>query len=198
MYGRTLSALAVLIMIALGVTVFAYQSTQDEGKTYKNSVYGYTLIYPADLDVKEYGEDNAVFGIITDDAVEGRAEVRVITAQGEAGQTLQDAVADQLKNLCAADGPTASFSCTDTTSTEPFTTANAEQGYVLMLKGELVKRESSSTPEVIPMGPYYVVPLSNSATISKVVVVMPPLNQNTSQAHTELVRTIAESVRLTQ
>ncbi len=197
MYGKSVSALAILIIIALGVTVFVFQSTKHSGKTYQNSLYGYELMYPSNLDVKEYNDDNVVFGIVSGDSVDGYAEVRIVTAQGEAGQTMQDAVADQLKNLCAADGPSASFSCTDTISAEPFVTANAEQGYVLMLKGELVEFASSSTPETVTMGPYFVIPLLSSATISKVVVVMPPLNQSASQADETLIRAMAESVRLT-
>jgi len=197
MYGKTFSALAVLLIIALGVGFFVWQTSRAEGKTYTNSVHAYELVYPAELDVKEYTDDIVTFGIVSEDSVEGYAEARIVTAQGEAGQTPEDAVADQLKNLCAADGPTASFSCTNTLSIEPFTTANAEQGYVLMLEGELTQL-ASSTSEIIPKGPYYVIPLASSATISKVLVIAPPLNMSAAESDANLIRTIAESFRLKQ
>ncbi len=195
MYGKTISALIALILIAGAVTFFAW-NTGDHLKTYKNTVHGYSLSYPDDLDVREYGDDNAVFGVISPDMVEGRAEITVLNVQGEAGQTPQDAVAEQLKNSCAADGPEASFSCTTVLSTEPYTTVLGEQGFVLILKGEL-KDLKTGTVQQIPKGPYYVLTLASSATISKVLVVQPPLNQSTAEADVLLVQSIAQSVRLT-
>lgn len=192
MYGKTLSALAVLVIISLGVVFFVWNTSSSDGKTYANSVYGYTLTYPSSLDIKEYTDDIATIGVVTPEAVDGRADVRVVTAQGEAGQTPQDAVAMQLRNLCAADGPESSFSCTGTMSTEPFTTELGEMGFVLILRGEL-KNLKSGTMQQIPMGPYYVLTLAHSATISKVLVVMPPLNKNAAEADAALIRGIAES-----
>ncbi len=195
MYGKTYSALAALIVIALGVAFFVWQTADDADKVYKNGVYGYSLMYPAQFNVKEYTDDIATIGIVSDDAVDGRVDIRVVTAQGEAGQTQQDAVAVQLQNLCAADGPEASFSCTGTLSTEPFTTNLADAGFVLMLKGELKELKTGTVQEVL-MGPYYVLTLASSATISKVLVIMPPLNRNASEADAELIRSIAESVHI--
>lgn len=195
MYGKTISALLVLIIIALGVGVFVWQTSRAEGKTYKNSVYGYSIRYPGNYDIKEYTDEIATIGVIAADSVDGRADVRVVTAQGEAGQTPQDAVSVQLQNLCAADGPNASFSCTGTLSTEPFTTELGETGYVLMLKGQLKDLKTNTTTDV-PMGPYYVINVATSATISKVLVIMPPLNRNAAEADVQLIRGIAESIQL--
>ncbi len=197
MYGKALSALAVLIMIGLTAGFFAWKTSREAGKTYKNTVYGYSLTYPGVLDVKEYSDEETVFGIVSNDAVDGDAEARVLTVQGEVGQTLQDAVAQQLKNYCAADGPNASFSCTDTISTEPYTTADGEMGFVLMLKGQYLNLSTRVSDEV-PKGPYYVRLLATSATISKVLVISPPLNQSAADADKSLIRAIAESVRLTK
>ncbi|MBP9757254.1 MAG: hypothetical protein KBD06_01505 [Candidatus Pacebacteria bacterium] len=197
MYGKAMYAFAVVVVIALGAAFFVWQSSQSAGKIYKNSVHKYELSYPAELDVKEYTDDIATIGIVSDEAVDGRADIRVITAQGEAGQTLQDAVADQLKNLCAADGPTSSLSCTGTLSTEPYATENGDAGFVLMLNAEL-KDITSGTVENIPYGPYYVLPITTSATISSVLVIMPPLNLSAAQADAELLKAIAESVYLTK
>ncbi len=193
MYGKALYAVAVVIVLTLGTAFFVFQSSRSEGKTYKNSVNNFELTYPADLDVKEYNDDMATIGVVSDDAVDGKADIRVITAQGEAGQTMQDAVADQLKNLCAADGPESSLSCTTTLSTEPFATDSGDEGFILMLNGEL-KHIKSGTVESVPHGPYYVLPLATSATISKVLVIMPPLNRSSAEADGDLIHAIARSV----
>ncbi len=197
MYGKTFSALAALMIMAIGSAFFVWQSAHREGKTYKNSVFGYTLTYPSNLNVKEYTDDDTVFGIVSRDSIDGRAEVRVITVQGEAGQTVHDAVADQLKSLCDANGPNSSFTCSDTISTEQFTTANAEQGYVVMLRGKR-KDLRSGIDEDVPMGPYYMITLATTASISKVVVVAPPLNQDNEKADALLIRSMAQSVRVTK
>lgn len=192
MYGKTIYALAIVIVLALGASFFVYQGSLQDGKTYKNSVYKFEITYPADLDIREYTDDIATIGTIDGDEIDGKVDVRVITAQGEAGQTMQDAVADQLKNLCAADGPTASFACTTTLSTEPFVTENGDEGFVLLLNGEL-KHHASSTVESVPHGPYYVLPLATSATISKVLVIMPPLNRSAAEADGDLIQSVAET-----
>ena len=193
MYGKTLYALAVAVVLALGAAFFVVQSSSQDGKTYKNSVNAFELTYPSDLDIKEYTDDIATIGHVDNDTVDGLVDVRVITAQGEAGQTMQDAVADQLKNLCAADGPTTTFSCTTTLSTEPFVTDNGDEGFVLLLNGEL-KHLASSTVESVPHGPYYVLPIATSATISKVLVIMPPLNQSAAEADGDLIQAVAKTV----
>jgi hypothetical protein len=193
MYGKALYAIAVVIVITLGASFFVFQSSRTDGKTYKNSVNNFELTYPSDLDIKEYDDDMATIGVVSKDAVDGKADIRVITAQGEAGQTMEDAVADQLKNLCAADGPESSLSCTTTLSTEPFATEAGDEGFILMLNGEL-KQIKSGTVESVPHGPYYVLPLATSATISKVLVIMPPLNRSAAEADGDLIQAIARSV----
>lgn len=193
MYGKTLSALAVLLIISVGIALFVWSSANES--VYENSVHGYSLVYPDTLDIREYGDENAVIGTIEPDMVQGRAEIRILNVQGEAGQSLHQAVVEQLKNLCAADGPSASFSCTGIISTEPFTTMYGEQGFVLVLKGELKNLETGET-EIIPKGPHYVLTIASSAMISKVLVIHPPLNQAQTDADTETIRSIAESVRL--
>ena len=197
MVGKSFTLIATLIVLTVSAAVLMWNFMRDEDKTYKNTVYGYELNYPRSLDAKEYSDDNVVFGLITKDAVVARAEARVITAQGESGQSLEDAVADQLKNYCTADSPSESFSCADTISTEPFATENGNAGFVLMLKGKL-KNISSGAEREIPKGPYYVVTLASSPTISTVLVVSPPLNQTAPDADSHLIKTIAVSTYLTK
>lgn len=197
MYRNAVYAVAVAFILALGATIFVFQSLKTGGKTYSNSVYGYSLTYPANLDVREYTDDNTVVGTISNDTVQAQADIRVITAQGEAGQSMSDAVADQLKKLCAADGPTESFSCTSTLATEPYNTLHGDSGYILILQGVLKNLITGSTTAVTK-GPYFVLPITSSATITKVVVVSPPLNLSTAEAHVPLLTGIAESVYLTK
>jgi hypothetical protein len=196
MYGKAVSGLLGLIIIALGIGFFVWQSSDHE-KTYKNSVYGYALTYPSTLDVKEYTDDTTVFGTVSADAVDAVVEARVVTAQGEAGQTVQDAIAVQLSNFCAADGPESSFSCNGILSTEPYATENGDAGFVLTLKGEL-KDIKSGTVTIVPTGPYYVLIIASSATISRALVVSPPEHLAPTEINGEVVRAVAESAYLSK
>jgi hypothetical protein len=192
MYRMAITLLATLIILAIGISFFVYR---DGARTYTNSVHAFSLLYPHQLDVREYGDDNAVFGNISADTIAASAESRIITVQGQAGQSLDEAVSEQLQNLCAADGPSQSFSCTGMQSSQPFITDSGREGFVIVMKGELKNLETGSANQ-IPKGPYYIIPLSTSATISKVLVIHPPLNITAAEAEHELLDAIARSVTL--
>ncbi len=66
---------------------------------------------------------------------------------------------------------------------------------MIMIKGE-VKSIANGTTQEIPKGPYYVLPINTSSTITKVVVISPPLDQSAAEAETPLIKSIAESVYL--
>jgi hypothetical protein len=194
MYGKALSALAVMIILAIGVGFFVWNA-QGGTKTYTNSVHGFAIQYPADLDVREYGDENAIIGEIAPESVAARAEIRVMQVQGEPGQSLEDAVAELLKNLCAADGPTASFSCVRVESSRPFVSEQGREATVIVLRGELKNLETGSTTPYA-MGPYYAFLVGTSATISKVAVIHPPLNTMLQDADLALIEAIAASFQV--
>lgn len=177
------------------VGYLAWMAARENGRTYKNETHRFALTYPAELDVREYGTEDVVFGIERGERMDGVVEARILTIQGQAGQSLEDALIEQLKNLCAADGPTASFACVSESSIEPYTTTQGEQGFAIVLDGMLTQ---NGTKDGVPIakGPYYALVLGTSATISKVLVVSPPLNVPYGEAQAGTIRAIAESVSI--
>lgn len=164
---------------------------------YRNADHGYTLSYPADLAILEYTPDMATIGRKTEDGIEGVADVRVAVIEGEPGESFVEAAARDLSELCAADGPRASFSCTGIEHSAPFTAASGAQGLEVYLTGE---RKDIGTGETaaVQKGPYFVFLMEGGASASKVLVVHAPLNQTADEADADSIRGIAESVTFTK
>lgn len=149
---------------------------------YTNSVHGYSLQYPSGTTVTETSSESVTFG--------NEVEASIVNVEGEAGQTWQEAATAYLTNMCAADGPTGSFSCTEVLQSNTVTTQSGLEGIVVDLNGELQNFETGEKT-VEGRGPFYAFPLANSATGSKLLVVHPPLSQETEDSATEMVRNIA-------
>jgi len=193
-------ALFFLGLLFIGLVIFGYftplpfssDSEKAETSTYRNDVYEYTVTVPEGLDIKEYLPENVVFGHIEGDMVDGVVEVRAMTVRGQSGETFLDAVARELANLCAADGPNASISCTGIESSEEFRTGGLV-GTELYLKAEL-KEFPSGNMTGFTKGPYFVFQRQSSASGSSILVIHAPLNQNADEADIDTIRTVAESV----
>lgn len=171
------------------------QPEQTELRGYQNTVNGYSLLYPSSLQQKEYSPDNVVFGHISKEQVEGVVEATIMNVEGEVGKTYEDTVGTQLMNLCAADGPTSSFSCTRVEQVQPFISVTEVSGHVFNLGGELTDLETGEKV-VKGKGPFFVFPLATSATVSKVLVIHPPLNKYADEVDSALIRSVAESVHV--
>lgn len=202
-FNSILSTLLVLVIVGVaGYVLYQHYLAPSEPaapqhtQSYTNTANGYSLSYPDTLQVKEYTADNAVFGHVTEDAVDGVAEARVMILAGRSGDTFQQTLAKQLEILCAADGPRTSFSCTSIQRAEPFATEAGAQGLLLYLHGES-KDLRSGTITVIDKGPYFALTLQSGATVSKVLVIHAPLNQSAAEADTATIQSIARSVHLT-
>lgn len=194
----------VLIVICFGIGAYLYlnrgetpadNSTMSSTASYANTEYGYSLDYPADLTYREYALGNTVFGHEADDVMEGKVETRVLVTQGAPGQSFEDTVGAELSLLCAADGPDSSFSCDGVEQVQPFTTRNGHEGLVLYLRGSLTNLATGESTAV-GKGPYFVLPIQTGATGSQVLIIHPPLNKSAEEADSTLIRTVAESVRL--
>lgn len=193
-------SLFVLGLLFIGLVVFGYlvplpfgETTQEsEQQTYRNDVYEYTVTIPKGLDIKEYLPENVVFGHINGDAVAGVVELRAMTIRGQSGETFLDAAARDLANLCAADGPNASISCTGIESSEEFRTGGLV-GTELYLQAEIKEFPSGQVSGFI-MGPYFVFQRQSSASGSSILVIHAPLNQNSDEADIDTIRAVAESL----
>ncbi len=174
-----------------GISQFATTSS----RTYKNATYGFSLEYPSDLQEKTYGQNDAVFGYISGSAIRGVVEARVVIVQGNPGETFGQAATRELRGLCAADGPTTTFSCTAVEKIQPFPSASGVLGVEFYLKGEL-KALSTGKITVISKGPYFAFPIQSGSTGSSVLVIHPPLNQSAVEAASTTIEAVAKSVRL--
>ncbi|HVV15370.1 MAG TPA: hypothetical protein VHD55_03160 [Candidatus Paceibacterota bacterium] len=195
--GWILGVIVVVAALAFAFTHTVSIETQQQTATYQNTTYGYAVMYPLSLQTKEYTPEDTVFGHIEGDTVDGVAEARVITVEGQAGETLETAITRELTNLCTADGPTGSFSCTGVESSEAFSTDAGGSGVKLYLHGEMTNFAAHATSSVL-MGPYYVMLLRTSATASQALVIHPPLNKKAAEADEPTIEAIAKSVTLAQ
>jgi len=189
-------AAATLLTVAAIWNIEKNKPQTLETKTYTSAVHGFSLSYPSSLSVREYLPENIVFGISDGETMEGVVEARVITMAGTPGQTFIEAIAEQLKMLCAADGPTGTFSCTGIESIQPFVTTANEQGHTLYLNGALTIFATNQTTSV-QKGPYVILPLETTAMTDTVLVIHPPLNQNTAEANLSTIDSVAKSVVFT-
>lgn len=195
-----LIALGLIVVIALAVYVFPRTTTDttrvtEELRTYQNAEFGYAVSYPARLTYREYSGGNVMFGTEDEEVMNGVAEVRVVTISANEGEDLQTAAARELQNLCAADGPTASFSCTGVERVQPFRTDTGTQGYMLYLRGEL---RDFATDEVTTSlkGPYIVFPLEVRATGGRAIIVHAPLAQSAENADAATIQDIARTLTI--
>lgn len=196
---KSLGILAILVALLVVFGLLRGGDAPDEVanlQVYTNQVFGYGLSYPSDLQIQEYSPDNASFGYITSNGIQAEAEVRVISFEGVNGQTFIDAATGYMKNLCAADSPTFSFSCVgDAEQVEQFISDTGVEGHSFYLQSELRNLADNSTTTV-EKGPYFVFPLKASATQSTALVVHPPLNMNAVETDASLLRDIAKSVQI--
>lgn len=157
---------------------------------YENTVHGFSLFYPSDYTHTEYTPDIVSIGYATDDGMTAVAEARTLVVETVSGESLTETVANQLAILCAADGPTGSFSCSGISRSEPFTTLSGREGTVVYLSGEH-HDFTTDTRTPTEKGPYVIIPLDTPNTV---LVVHAPLNQSANEVQPSLITAIAKSV----
>lgn len=200
--------LALIIAVVVGVTAVLYfavaqqkakphQSVKQEKGLYHDQHNGFTLEFPGTLQKKEYESGSVAFGRITGDQIDATAEAQVIDVEGEIGKTFQEVIIDRLMTMCAADGPTSTFSCTAIEQLQPAETVSGIKGFVLYLKGEL-KDFKTNTTSTHGRGPFFVFPLQTSATNTHAVVIHAPLNQEAERVNSTVIRDIALSLKIDQ
>lgn len=188
-----------LLLAIVGIVIWQFVAMPESIplQTYTNTTYGYSLKYPASFESREYTPENVAFGYGDETSMQGIAEARVMIIQGTTTETFEQALIGELLNLCAADGPNVSISCIGIDGVQPFLTTSSVQGFSIYLRGET---RNLTTQETAPVGkgPFFVFLLRVSATGSSVLVIHPPLNQNTEESDSGTVRSIAGSVIISQ
>lgn len=196
------TTIAIIALVAVAVRLYERDASElpapvSEAKEYRNSEHGYTLTYPGDLDILEYTADMATIGHLIDGGIDGVVDVRVAVILGEPGESFIEAATRNLANLCAADGPDASFSCTGVERSAPFVSRAGVIGYEAYLTGAL-RTLSTDTVETVRKGPYYAFLMEGDAGASKILVVHAPLNQSAQEADAATIQSVAESVTFTE
>jgi len=192
------SIIAIIALIIVAVGHYDRETSEvpapvTETKEYRNTEHGYALVYPGDLDILEYTPDMATIGRLIEGGIEGVVDVRVAVILGEPGESFIEAATRNLANLCAADGPDGSFSCTGVERSAPFVSRSGAIGYEAYLTGTL-RTFTTVSVETVSKGPYYAFLLEGDAGASKILVVHAPLNQSASEADAAAIRAVAESV----
>ncbi|HEY0947927.1 MAG TPA: hypothetical protein VGE53_00335 [Candidatus Paceibacterota bacterium] len=200
--NRTFTILIGIVFL-IGVLGFLYFLTpnqptpapeaQTEASAYTSDAHGFSLSYPENLSILEYTDDMASIGTPIEGGIDSVADVRAMVLVGEPGESLQDTAARELANLCAADGPTGSFSCTGVKSAVPFVTNSGMPGFEIYLTGALTELPSGTVTEV-DRGPFYAFVLETGATATKVLIVHAPLNKSVEESDADAIRAIAKTV----
>lgn len=201
---QTILGVLVVIGIAMGALFFFERSKKEETleqvnapKEYRNSDHGFSLTYPATLDILEYTDDMAGIGTLIEGGIASVVDVRVAIIQGEPGESFMEAAARNLSDLCAADGPGSSFTCTGVDRTAPFVSTSGAIGLEVYLTGEL-KTLDTGAVQTVQKGPFYVFLIQGDASVSKVLIVHAPLNQNRDESDAETIKNVAASVKITE
>lgn len=186
---------ATLLYLRFSTSPNLGQNEQVVTHVYQNTEHGYSLSFPTTLESEEYSQDYVVFGIMNGENVDGVADVQVMTLESETGKTLDGILSERLMSLCAADGPSSTFSCTEVESMQPFKSQSGVEGKVYYLTGELTDFETNEVTQH-RKGPFFVFPQSSSATVSKVIVVHAPMSKYTEEVDTQTIQSIAESLKI--
>jgi len=200
---QTILGTIVVIGFVMGA-LFLFENSQKNttpaetasvSKTYQNLDHGFTVTYPTELDILEYTDDMAGIGHLIEGGISSIVEVRVVIIQGKPGESFVEAATRNLSDLCAADGPNTSFSCTGVDRSSPFVSSSGAIGLEVYLTGQAKTGEATET---VQKGPFYVFLIQGDAGASKVLIVHAPLNQNASESDVAAIRSVAQSVTFTE
>lgn len=204
---KSAGTIILLLIILFGVGFYFKKSNSDLGrdgvdqelfKIYRNTPHRFLLSYPANLDHKSDSDERVVFGRTEEGAVHTIAEARVAFIEGKANDTYEASVIEYIKTLCQTDEPDKTFSCTATERLQTITSKNGVRGFEVYLHGEQREMQTGAIMS-ISKGPFFFFPIEHRATMSKVVIIYPPLTRPAEKVSADDVHTIqniAVSLRL--
>ncbi len=149
---------------------------------YTNTNFGYSLTYPASLQLKVYNPENASIGLISGsgdtETVDGKVALRAISAANAAEKKMgmDDFIFQKVKLLCDADGGGVSVSCPKKLSSKPLALTSGLSAYTLTLQ----KEEKAIGPEAFNTkseAVFFVVDLSTAN--QRAILVIHPIGDGT-------------------
>jgi membrane-bound inhibitor of C-type lysozyme len=167
--------------------------------TYTSGKYGFSFDIAGGYTYKEYTDEIISIGTpVGEDGFDAVAEVHVVKSGGEGGyKSFDDFVFESSRNVCAADGPSATIYCDKVQSKEPYTSPNGLEGiafYLNRVHEDLSTKEKAESA----FGPLFSFNITANTPDSKfsALVVRPPANLTAEEINSEMVRKIADSVRI--
>lgn len=161
---KTILLAGVTALAFLGFVVYGYMHSRatDENvslwgeptQIYSSEVYGFLLEVPASADIEEYQPGYIAIGERQGEGFASKADVEVVESMGEVHATFDAFLYARTQNMCAADGPGASISCTGLAESAAFRTATGETGthfYLMEETRNMVSGEVSTASK----GPFF-------------------------------------------
>lgn len=162
---------------------------------YTNTVYGFSIEYPFNLQLKESSPTAITIGTINDLETNSEVEIRIaeIAIKNTARESGDIILA---KSLCNGNMPNFDISCTKAVneSSEIATTGSTLKTFFLE---EVSKNKSSN--EIIGTqlkGPFITTILKKSKTTQTILLIYPPLDKDTHLIKTQLIRDTASSIKI--
>lgn len=132
------------------------QQSSPESKTYTNSQYNYSFMYPGNYTLNSEYPNYLLLKKPSSPQYDWT--FKVDTYKNTDGSTFLEFITKQLLLNCAADGPNSSLSCDKVTSQETFTSNSGISGYKIYLNQITTSNGKTATAEI---GPYYVFDISS-------------------------------------
>jgi hypothetical protein len=199
----------VVVAIAIGLALWWWPAPDTEllpqgGEnselhTYTNEMYGYSIVYPDEVEVEEYTPEVISIGTRTlAGGFDSDVDVSVARSGGEGGYEDFEAFAfERSRNFCAADGPSETIHCERIESRSLFTSTTGVLGeeLYLTLVHENFSTGASSTTR---FGPIYAFDMSDRVEGSAftALFIYEPLPSFIDSPDSVSVRDIAESLSL--
>ncbi len=171
-------------------------SDEEETTVYINAAYGYRFNVPAGYEAMEYTDDMVAVGTPIEGGFDAVANVDLVTPFDDSEeQTFEDLVFTRAMNLCAADGPGMSISCTTVEQTESFETAAGQEGILFYLTEEQHNFETDEV-QTSSKGPFIVLDISDQLPEESyaALLIYPAIPLAPDEVDADLLRGIAASV----
>ncbi len=152
---------------------------------YTNSTHKFSFSYPQEFDVIAYTPESMSIATVSGEEVFSVAEIRVL--ENTQQDSFEEFALGQIKNMCAADGPGISITCTDAVDIRPFKSINGIKGLRIQIMKEEKNMYTDTITQMEEIGPFFVFHLNDLTSL----FILPP---HTGQVQQKILFTIAESI----
>mgnify|MGYP003393505512 CR=1 FL=1 len=157
----------IVLAVLLGGSYYLWGNTDDSAsateKTYTNTTYDYSFMYPAQYTVREGTKERVNIGTSTQAVFLSSAEAFVVQGTSTSATTTFDTfMLGMSRQLCTSTATLQQASCTAVATNRAFTSDNDAEGRELMLT--LTTRVGTGATATSTFGPVYVFNIGTDAT----------------------------------